>query len=211
MKMLKKAAAVLLAAAMSLVMLTACGGGSGSTTQYKLAKIVSESQKTGQMNMDVVAPVGANGANVRVRSASNGEKQVIFMGREDGVGYWLMKANNTVYTLQESENREDKPIWVKPEGDMAINLAKQASSVVPSQSSLSNIKVNPEYEVKDKGTYYAEIVTSEGQEVAYCFKGDAVKYMVITTNKQTVVAEVKDFSAKLPEDVTFLFDLKVVG
>ena len=210
MKMLKKAAAVLLAAAMSLVMLTACGGGSGSTTQYRLAKIVSESQKTGQMNMDVVAPVGADGSNMRIRSASNGEKQVMFIGREDGMGYWFMKANNTVYTLQSGENREDKPVWVKADNTGA-GLANQVSSVVPSQSSLSGIKVNPEYEVKDKGTYYAEIVTAEGQEVAYCFKDDAVKYMVVSTDKQTVVVEVKDFSAKLPEDVTFLFNLEVVG
>lgn len=50
MKMFKKIAATVIAAAMSLAMLTACGGGGGgSTTQYKMAKVLAESQKTGKV------------------------------------------------------------------------------------------------------------------------------------------------------------------
>ena len=209
MKMLKKAAAVLLAAAMSLVMLTACGGGS-SSTQYKLAKIVSESQKTGQMNMDVVAPVGYNNANMRIRVAVDGAKQVMFLGSEEGEGYYFMNADNTAYYLDDNVEDEKDLTWKKASAN-ETSTVNQVSSVVPSQSSLSSIKVNPEYEVKDKGTYYAEIVTTDGQEVAYCFKDDAVKYIVISYNGQSVVAEVKDFSAKLPEDMTFLFNVPIAG
>lgn len=198
MKMLKKAAAVLLAAAMSLVMLTACGGGSGSTT--KLAKILSESQKTG-LYMDVAL------GGKQIKSAFKDGKQVIC---KDGSGTWYMKADNTIY-YQNGIARG----WTKG-GSVVANPVKhyvdQLSSVVPSQSSLSKIKVNPKYKAEGlEGTYYAEIVTSEGgQEVAYCFQGDAVKYMVIEkADGQTNVVTVNKFSAELPDAVAPLFDLPI--
>lgn len=58
MKMFKKIAATVMAAAMSLAMLTACGGGGGgSTTQYKMAKVLAESQKTGKVYSDITTTI----------------------------------------------------------------------------------------------------------------------------------------------------------
>ena len=49
MRLSNRIAATALAAVMAVSMLTACGGGGGSTTQYKMAKVLAESQKTGKV------------------------------------------------------------------------------------------------------------------------------------------------------------------
>lgn len=199
MKMLKKAAAVLLAAAMSLVMLTACGGGSGSTTQYKLAKVLAESQQTGKLYMDVTSldtTIEGKPMDIKLAQDNKAGKMILGMGTEGKVyTMYMTTADGVGYEIS---GDEEETYWKKVSGEPMIAVAGAA---VPSQTNLSKLKVNTAYEYAGK-TYYAEILTSDSTEVAYCFEGDTLKYIVVKQGSYTYAERVNAISAKFPDKIT---------
>lgn len=199
MKMLKKAAAVLLAAAMSLVMLTACGGGSGSTTQYKLAKALAESQQTGKFYMDVTSlDTTINGKPMDIKLAQDNKagKLILGVGTEGEVyDMYMATSDGTAYRIYDSE---EEVYWQKVANEPMLAMA---SAAVPSQSYVSKLKVNTAYEYAGK-TYYAEILTSDSTEVAYCFEGDTLKYIVVKQGGYTYAERVNAISAKFPDKIS---------
>lgn len=218
MKMLKKAAAVLLAAAMSLVMLTACGGGSGSTTQYKLAKVLAESQQTGKLYTDITAEIdGAifNSAlagrkmKVDVKTAANSKtgKTCTFVDlKQSGDSKYLYMTTGDGNTYEISENETDGAYWEKASDIAMLSVANEA---VPSDAVFSKLQVKPEYEYNGQ-KYYAEVLTVDGAEVAYLFNGDTWVYTVITVNGITIAEKINEVSGKFPakidSDLPFSYD-----
>ena len=191
MKMLKKAAAVLLAAAMSLVMLTACGGGSGSTTQYKLAKVFEGSEKTGKVYMEYIANLNGKDATVVNATSTKGTYSKLAVPVNE----------NTTYNMEFVLNQSGfYGLGKTPEGKNAAYLLAandtyaQLNIAMPTQENLKGIKVAPEYKLNG-ATYYAEILESNGRSYAYCFDGDTLKYIVFNGNmgngNQQVVGKVK--------------------
>lgn len=198
MKMLKKAAAVLLAAAMSLVMLTACGGGS-SSTQYKLAKVLAESQQTGKLYMDVTSlDTTINGKQMDIKLAQDNKAGKLILGvGTDGKVYdmYMSTADGAEYRIS---GDEEETYWEKISNEPMLTVADAA---VPSQSEISKLKVNTAYEYAGK-TYYAEILTSDSAEVAYCFEGDTLKYIVLKQGGYTYAERVNAISAKFPNQIS---------
>ena len=204
MKMLKKAAAVLLAAAMSLVMLTACGGGSGSTTQYKLAKVLAESQQTGKFYMDVTSldtTIEGKPMDIKLAQDNKAGKLILGVGL-DGEVYdmYMATSDGTAYRIYDGE---EDVYWQKVASEPMLAVA---SAAVPSQSNVSKLKVNTAYEYAGK-TYYAEILTSDSVEVAYCFEGDTLKYIVSKQGGYTYAERVNAISAKFPDKISEDVDL----
>lgn len=218
MKMLKKAAAVLLAAAMSLVMLTACGGGSGSTTQYKLAKVLAESQQTGKMYTDITTEI--DGAIINsalagrkmkadVKTAVNSKtgKTCTFVNLNmSGDSKYLYMTTGDGNTYEISENGTDGAYWKKVSDKAMLGVANAA---VPSDAVFSKLQIKPEYEYNGQ-KYYAEVLTVDGAEIAYLFSGDTWVYTVITMNGITIAEKINEVSGKFPatidSDLPFSFD-----
>ena len=219
MKMFKKIAATVMAAAMSLAMLTACGGGGGgSTTQYKMAKVLAESQKTGKVYSDITTTIdgGMIASNmegrkitINVKSAVNAttgkscvgiDDQIFFMTTKDGSMYEIWDDND------EGEEDINKLYWVKIGQNSALAVA---SSAIPSTSDLSKLQIRPNYKYGDE-EYYAEVITSGSTEVAYCFSGDTLKYIIISANGQEIVETVNkisgNFPAKIADDSSLSYD-----
>ena len=222
MKMLKKAAAVVLAAAMSLVMLTGCGGGS-SGTQYKLAKVLGASEKTGKMFMDVTVE-NVNGYSVDAKTATDSKsgKTIMAIGEKGEIYDMYMSTKDcAVYEIDSNDDSESEEIdvsklyWKKVSANATFAAA---SSAVPSSEIISKLKVNPEYKYGNE-TYYAEILSDQSMEIAYCFSGDTLVYVVVKANGMTIGEKVNSISATFPEKVNndipvsydTLMNLKTVG
>ena len=226
MKMLKKAAAVLLAAAMSLTMLTACGGGSGSTTQYKLAKVLAESQQTGKAYSDITTTIDGSAIapalagqkmNIRAKTAvdSKAGKTCTFVDFGVNGESWecYLATKDGTYELAEDEN--NNPYWEKVQNNAMLNMANAAT---PSNVNVSSLQIKQDYEFNGT-TYYAEVLNSEGTEIAYLFVGDTLKYIVITTGSIQIVETVHEMSGHFPAQISGnvpvsydeLMNLKTVG
>lgn len=210
MKMFKKIAATVMAAAMSLAMLTACGGGGGgSTTQYKMAKVLAESQKTGKVFMDVNVEV--NGNEIRGTSAvdSKSGKNAALFGSTSGNIYYggMTTKDGKAYTLdykgdQETQVMNPADFFWKKVGSVGSEMAV-ASASVPSASDISKMQIKPEYEYNGE-KYYAEVLSANGVEVAYCFDigGDTLKYVIVKVQGQEFVEKVNAISGQFPDKIS---------
>ena len=194
MKMLKKIAAAIMAVAMATLMLTACG--EDSAPSYRLQKIVEANQKTGKTYVEVEA----NGNNIAF--ATSGKDSYVALPLQNGNNKMeiVVKESGT-YILYPNLNG-----YVKAEG--YSNVVGSVDTVVPSQSKLNGIAVVPQYEIKNVGTFYAEVITTEGGKVAYCFDGDKVVYVVIEESNNTTVIKVNKWTNEIPEEIQNKMALK---
>lgn len=190
MKMLKKMAALLLAGVMAMALLTACGG--DDTPSYRLQKIVEATQKSGKTYVDVEA----NGNNIVF--ATSGKDSYVALPY-DGKTEIVAKESGT-YILYPNNS------YVKAEG--YSDVVGSVDVVVPSQSKLNGIAVVPQYEIKNVGTFYAEVITSEGAKIAYCFDGDKVVYVVVEKSNESLVIKVNKWTNEIPEEIQNKMALK---
>lgn len=198
MKMLKKIAAAIMAVAMATLMLTACG--EDSAPSYRLQKIVEANQKTGKTYVEVEA----NGNNTAF--ATNGKDSYVALPMQNSNNKMEIVAKESgTYILYPNLNG-----YVKTDGYSKV--AGSVDAVVPSQSKLNGIAVVPQYEIKNVGTFYAEVITAEGGKVAYCFDGDKVVYVVIeesnNTTVITTVIKVNKWTNEIPEEIQNKMALK---
>lgn len=195
MKMLKKMAALLLAGVMAMALLTACG--EDSAPSYRLQKIVEANQKSGKIyaDMTLVTDKGAsanyvyaiNGQNMyaKIQYAANGSMEVVV---KDGKGY-----------------RKDAGQWVES-ANMGESLKQGSTAITPVAG---NIVVAPEYKIEATGeTMYAETIVSNGQEIAYCFNGDKLAYIVTTVEGQTITLKVNKWENNYDQAIQDKLDLK---
>lgn len=211
MKMFKKIAATVMAAAMSLAMLTACGGGGGggSTTRYKMAKVLAEFQKTGKVFMDVNVEV--NGNEIRGTSAvdsKSGKSAALFGSTSGNIYYGSMTTKDGKAYVLDYNGDEEAPVmdpagfsWRKV-GSVGSEMAV-ASASVPSASDISKMQIKPEYEHNGE-KYYAEVLSANGVEVAYCFDigGDTLKYVIVKVQGQEFVEKVNAISGQFPDKIS---------
>lgn len=199
MKMLKKAAAVLLAAAMSLTMLTACGGGSGSTSKYKMARILAESEKTGKLYIDATIDQLDIGAKVAT-DKNAGKTIVVVTDKGELANVYMSTADGTQYEMDgEGEDESDVSglYWKKTTSNATFGTAL---SSVPSSDKVSSMKIVPEYKYGEE-TYYAEVLTEGSTEVAYCFKNDALVYIVVKSGNLTLGEKINAIQANFPDKI----------
>ena len=194
MKMLKKMAALLLAGVMAMALLTACGD--DSAPSYRLQKIVEANQKSGKIYADMTLVTGEefsqnyvyaiNGQNMYAKiQFANGSMEVVV---KDGKGY-----------MKEAGQ------WVEAP-NMGENLKKNSTAITPVAG---NIVVAPEYKVEATGeTMYAETIVSNGQEIAYCFNGDKLAYIVTTAEGQKITLKVNKWENSYDQAIQDKLDLK---
>lgn len=195
MKMLKKMAALLLVGVMALALLTACG--EDSTPSYRLQKIVEANQKAGKIYADMTLVTDGefspnyvyaiNGQNMyaKIQYAANGSMEVVV---KDGKGY-----------------RKDAGQWVES-ANMGESLKQGSTAITPVAG---NIVVAPEYKIEATGeTMYAETIVSNGQEIAYCFNGDKLAYIVTTVEGQTITLKVNKWENNYDQAIQDKLDLK---
>ena len=195
MKMLKKIAAAIMAVAMATLMLTACG--EDSAPSYRLQKIVEANQKAGKIYADMTLVTDGefspnyvyaiNGQNMyaKIQYAANGSMEVVV---KDGKGY-----------------RKDAGQWVES-ANMGESLKQGSTAITPVAG---NIVVVPEYKIEATGeTMYAETIVSNGQEIAYCFNGDKLAYIVTTVEGQTITLKVNKWENNYDQAIQDKLDLK---
>lgn len=195
MKMLKKIAAAIMAVAMATLMLTACG--EDSAPSYRLQKIVEANQKSGKIYADMTLVTGKefspnyvyaiNGQNMyaKIQFTANGSMEVVV---KDGKGY-MKKAGQ----------------WVES-ASMGESLKQNSTAITPVAG---NIVVAPEYKVEATGeTMYAETIVSNGQEIAYCFNGDKLAYIVTTAEGQKITLKVNKWENSYDQAIQDKLDLK---
>lgn len=195
MKMLKKIAAAIMAVAMATLMLTACG--EDSAPSYRLQKIVEANQKAGKIYADMTLVTDGefspnyvyaiNGQNMyaKIQYAANGSMEVVV---KDGKGY-----------------RKDAGQWVES-ANMSESLKQGSTAITPVAG---NIVVAPEYKIEATGeTMYAETIVSNGQEIAYCFNGDKLAYIVTTVEGQTITLKVNKWENNYDQAIQDKLDLK---
>lgn len=195
MKMLKKIAAAIMAVAMATLMLTACG--EDSAPSYRLQKIVEANQKSGKIYADMTLVTGEefspnyvyaiNGQDMYAKiqfTAKNSMEVVV----KDGKGY-----------MKEAGQ------WVEAP-NMGENLKQNSTAITPVAG---NIVVAPEYKVEATGeTMYAETIVSNGQEIAYCFNGDKLAYIVTTAEGQKITLKVNKWENSYDQAIQDKLDLK---
>ena len=195
MKMLKKIAAAIMAVAMATLMLTACG--EDSAPSYRLQKIVEANQKSGKIYADMTLVTDGefspnyvyaiNGQNMyaKIQYAANGSMEVVV---KDGKGY-----------------RKDAGQWVESPS-MGESLKQGSTAITPVAG---NIVVAPEYKIEATGeTMYAETIVSNGQEIAYCFNGDKLAYIVTTAEGQKITLKVNKWENNYDQAIQDKLDLK---
>lgn len=195
MKMLKKMAALLLAGVMALALLTACG--EDSAPSYRLQKIVEANQKASKIYADMTLVTDGefspnyvyaiNGQNMyaKIQYAANGSMEVVV---KDGKGY-----------------RKDAGQWVESP-NMGESLKQNSTAITPVAG---NIVVAPEYKIEATGeTMYAETIVSNGQEIAYCFNGDKLAYIVTTAEGQKITLKVNKWENSYDQAIQDKLDLK---
>ena len=195
MKMLKKIAAAIMAVAMATLMLTACG--EDSAPSYRLQKIVEANQKSGKIYADMTLVTGEefspnyvyaiNGQNMyaKIQFTANNSMEVVV---KDGKGY-----------------RKDAGQWVESP-NMGESLKQNSTAITPVAG---NIVVAPEYKVEATGeTMYAETIVSNGQEIAYCFNGDKLAYIVTTAEGQKITLKVNKWENNYDQAIQDKLDLK---
>ena len=195
MKMLKKIAAAIMAVAMATLMLTACG--EDSAPSYRLQKIVEANQKAGKIYADMTLVTGEefspnyvyaiNGQNMyaKIQFTANRSMEVVV---KDGKGY-----------MKEAGQ------WVEAP-NMGESLKQNSTAITPVAG---NIVVAPEYKVEATGeTMYAETIVSNGQEIAYCFNGDKLAYIVTTAEGQKITLKVNKWENSYDQAIQDKLDLK---
>lgn len=195
MKMLKKIAAAIMAVAMATLMLTACG--EDSAPSYRLQKIVEANQKSGKIYADMTLVTGEefspnyvyaiNGQNMyaKIQFTANNSMEVVV---KDGKGY-----------------RKDAGQWVESP-NMGESLKQNSTAITPVAG---NIVVAPEYKVEATGeTMYAETIVSNGQEIAYCFNGDKLAYIVTAAEGQKITLKVNKWENNYDQAIQDKLDLK---
>ena len=194
MKMLKKMAALLLAGVMAMALLTACG--EDSAPSYRLQKIVEANQKSGKIYADMTLVDKESSANyvyaingqdmyAKIQFTADRSMEVVV---KDGKGY--MKAANQ---------------WVEAP-NMGESLKQGSTAITPVAG---NIVVAPEYKIEATGeTMYAETIVSNGQEIAYCFNGDKLAYIVTTAEGQKITLKVNKWENNYDQAIQDKLDLK---
>ena len=195
MKMLKKIAAAIMAVAMATLMLTACG--EDSAPSYRLQKIVEANQKSSKIYADMTLVTGEeyspnyvyaiNGQDMyaKIQFTANRSMEVVV---KDGKGY-----------MKEAGQ------WVEAP-NMGENLKQNSTAITPVAG---NIVVAPEYKVEATGeTMYAETIVSNGQEIAYCFNGDKLAYIVTTAEGQKITLKVNKWENSYDQAIQDKLDLK---
>lgn len=194
MKMLKKIAAAIMAVAMATLMLTACG--EDSAPSYRLQKIVEANQKSGKIYADMTLVDKESSANyvyaingqdmyAKIQFTADRSMEVVV---KDGKGY--MKAANQ---------------WVEAP-NMGESLKQNSTAITPVAG---NIVVAPEYKIEATGeTMYAETIVSNGQEIAYCFNGDKLAYIVTTAEGQKITLKVNKWENNYDQAIQDKLDLK---
>ena len=195
MKMLKKIAAAIMAVAMATLMLTACG--EDSAPSYRLQKIVEANQKSGKIYADMTLVTGEefspnyvyaiNGQNMyaKIQFTENRSMEVVV---KDGKGYMKQAGQ-----------------WVEAP-NMGESLKQNSTAITPVAG---NIVVAPEYKVEATGeTMYAETIVSNGQEIAYCFNGDKLAYIVTTAEGQKITLKVNKWENSYDQAIQDKLDLK---
>ena len=195
MKMLKKIAAAIMAVAMATLMLTACG--EDNAPSYRLQKIVEANQKSGKIYADMTLVTDGefspnyvyaiNGQNMyaKMQFTANRSMEVVV---KDGKGY-----------------RKQAGQWVEA-ANMGESLKQNSTAITPVAG---NIVVAPEYKVEATGeTMYAETIVSNGQEIAYCFNGDKLAYIVTTAEGQKITLKVNKWENSYDQAIQDKLDLK---
>lgn len=196
MKMLKKIAAAIMAVAMATLMLTACG--EDSAPSYRLQKIVEANQKSGKIYADMtlvtdkgVSPnyvYAINGQDMyaKMQFTANRSMEVVV---KDGKGYYKNETGQ----------------WVEAP-NMGESLKQGSTAITPVAG---NIVVAPEYKIEATGeTMYAETIVSNGQEIAYCFNGDKLAYIVTTAEGQKITLKVNKWENSYDQAIQDKLDLK---
>lgn len=207
MKMFKKIAATVMAAAMSLAMLTACGGGGGSTTQYKMAKVLAESQKTGKVYSDITTTIDGGlfnknwvGQSIKVNAKtaadSKAGKTCTLLEVQGDKTMVMVTNDGSTYEISTDEVTNE-PYWSKIGSNAMLGAA---ASAVPSNSDISKLQIRPDYEYNGT-SYYAEVINADGTEIAYCFDGDNLVYIVMNVSGVQIAEKVNEISGHFPAQV----------
>ena len=208
MRLSKRIAAVALAAVMAVSMLTACGGGGGgSTTQYKMAKVLAESQKTGKVYSDITTTIDGGlfnknwvgksiQVNAKTAADSKAGKTCTLLEVKDDKTMFMVTNDGATYEISTDEVT-DEPYWSKIESNAMLGAA---ASAVPSNSDISKLQIRPDYEYNGT-SYYAEVITADGTEIAYCFDGDNLVYIVMNVSGVQIAEKVNEISGHFPAQV----------
>ena len=208
MKMFKRFAAALLAGVMALAMLTACGGGGGgSTTQYKMAKVLAESQKTGKVYSDITTTIDGGlfnknwvgksiQVNAKTAADSKAGKTCTLLEVQGDKTMVMVTNDGSTYEIS-TDKVTNEPYWSKIGSNAMLGAA---ASAVPSNSDISKLQIRPDYEYNGT-SYYAEVITADGTEIAYCFDGDNLVYIIMNVSGVQIAEKVNEISGHFPAQV----------
>lgn len=195
MKMLKKIAAAIMAVAMATLMLTACG--EDSAPSYRLQKIVEANQKSGKIYADMTL-VTDKGASANYVYAINGQNMYAKIQVTADYSMEVVVKDGKGYRKQAGQ-------WVES-SSMGESLKQGSTAITPVAG---NIVVAPEYKIEATGeTMYAETIVSNGQEIAYCFNGDKLAYIVTTAEGQKITLKVNKWENNYDQAIQDKLDLK---
>lgn len=195
MKMLKKIAAAIMAVAMATLMLTACG--EDSAPSYRLQKIVEANQKSGKIYADMTL-VTDKGASANYVYAINGQNMYAKIQVTADYSMEVVVKDGKGYRKQAGQ-------WVES-SSMGESLKQGSTAITPVAG---NIVVAPEYKIEATGeTMYAETIVSNGQEIAYCFNGDKLAYIVTTAEGQKITLKVNKWENSYDQAIQDKLDLK---
>lgn len=195
MKMLKKIAAAIMAVAMATLMLTACG--EDSAPSYRLQKIVEANQKSGKIYADMTL-VTDKGASANYVYAINGQNMYAKIQVTADYSMEVVVKDGKGYRKQAGQ-------WVES-ANMGESLKQGSTAITPVAG---NIVVAPEYKIEATGeTMYAETIVSNGQEIAYCFNGDKLAYIVTTAEGQKITLKVNKWENNYDQAIQDKLDLK---
>lgn len=208
MRLSKRIAAVALAAVMAVSMLTACGGGGGgSTTQYKMAKVLAESQKTGKVYSDITTTIDGGlfnknwvgksiQVNAKTAADSKAGKTCTLLEVQGDKTMVMVTNDGSTYEIS-TDKVTNEPYWSKIGSNAMLGAA---ASAVPSNSDISKLQIRPDYEYNGT-SYYAEVITADGTEIAYCFDGDNLVYIIMNVSGVQIAEKVNEISGHFPAQV----------
>ena len=208
MRLSNRIAATALAAVMAVSMLTACGGGGGgSTTQYKMAKVLAESQKTGKVYSDITTTIDGGlfnknwvgksiQVNAKTAADSKAGKTCTLLEVQGDKTMVMVTNDGSTYEIS-TDKVTNEPYWSKIGSNAMLGAA---TSAVPSNSDISKLQIRPDYEYNGT-SYYAEVITADGTEIAYCFDGDNLVYIVMNVSGVQIAEKVNEISGHFPAQV----------
>lgn len=183
MKMFRKFAALAIAVVLSLGVLSGCCCTAASS--YRLQKYLEASEKSGQIYMEADM-----GKSYLTKMAIDGE-----LAAWQFPSSFLIKKENNYYSKQSSG-------WDQTYlGNEAMkNQTEGFLKLVPTVEMLSSLRVETEYAVKDRGSFYAEIYKTEDETIAYCFRDEELK-LIVHTKGDTTNAYPVTMSATIPTEI----------